>query len=548
MTIPLPTPAAPASRMPVFALPVAIASAVAVAWLLRFVQDDAFISFRYAQRLVAGHGLTWNAGEAVEGYTNFAWVLVMALPHAAGIDPVGFVYATGLVIHAANLWLSFRLARHALGSEWAALGVVVLLAANFTFASYATGGLETGLQTLCFLGIAHVVLVGPGVREAGVRRLGGLSLICCAALLTRLDSAVWLLAVTPFLLAALGGSRLPARGKLVRVAAFATPLLVVVGSWLAWKLAYYGSILPNTYHCKVAAGPSWSHGIAYFTTFSWSYGLVPFALLPLVCVPRLRRRENRVIAASVWLGLCWCAYVASVGGDFMEFRFLTPVLPLAFIVLVWSLRCVFSRPLWQCAVAALSVAGSLHHAATFDFENGVEGIGRLAAYVSDGGGRWRAAGRALGALSRDPERGFTIATTAAGAIPYESGLPTVDMHGLNDEWIARHGPVASHFPGHQRLAPPSYLVRRGVHLVLGHPCIVRRGQLARRTPRAADLDRFFAGPLGPILPPGVGILAIPVDDEHELHAVYLHRHPELDAAIRQGRVRFAALREVAAPR
>ena len=32
-----------------------------------------------------------------------------------------------------------------------------------------------------------------------------------------------------------------------------------------------------------------------------------------------------------------------------------------------------------------------------------------------------------------------IATTASGAIPYYSRLRTIDMLGLNDPWIARHG-------------------------------------------------------------------------------------------------------------
>jgi arabinofuranosyltransferase len=36
------------------------------------VYDDSFISFRYAQNLAWGHGLVFNPGEQVEGYTNFA--------------------------------------------------------------------------------------------------------------------------------------------------------------------------------------------------------------------------------------------------------------------------------------------------------------------------------------------------------------------------------------------------------------------------------------------------------------------------------------------
>ena len=46
-----------------------------VAW---FLTDDAFISFRYVRNLLAGHGLVFNPGEYVEGYTNFLWILELA--------------------------------------------------------------------------------------------------------------------------------------------------------------------------------------------------------------------------------------------------------------------------------------------------------------------------------------------------------------------------------------------------------------------------------------------------------------------------------------
>jgi len=43
-----------------------------------FLCDDAFICFRYARNLIEGHGLVWNRGERVEGYTQLAWVLEIA--------------------------------------------------------------------------------------------------------------------------------------------------------------------------------------------------------------------------------------------------------------------------------------------------------------------------------------------------------------------------------------------------------------------------------------------------------------------------------------
>ena len=45
------------------------------AWSLT---DDAFISFRYVRNLLEGHGLVFNPGERVEGYSNFLWVPELA--------------------------------------------------------------------------------------------------------------------------------------------------------------------------------------------------------------------------------------------------------------------------------------------------------------------------------------------------------------------------------------------------------------------------------------------------------------------------------------
>src|SRR5688500_8621142 len=43
--------------------------------------DDAMISMRYAHNFAQGHGLVWNAGEYVQGFTNLGLTLVMALFH-----------------------------------------------------------------------------------------------------------------------------------------------------------------------------------------------------------------------------------------------------------------------------------------------------------------------------------------------------------------------------------------------------------------------------------------------------------------------------------
>ena len=57
-------------------------------WIVRkFTVDDAYISFRYARNLADGLGLVYNAGERIEGYTNFLWTVLLAGGIELGIDP-----------------------------------------------------------------------------------------------------------------------------------------------------------------------------------------------------------------------------------------------------------------------------------------------------------------------------------------------------------------------------------------------------------------------------------------------------------------------------
>ena len=68
-------------------LPLLIAAAAAVAWVNRFVQDDAFISFRYAKNLAEGNGLVWNVGQpAVEGFSSPLWMGLLSLGASLGLD------------------------------------------------------------------------------------------------------------------------------------------------------------------------------------------------------------------------------------------------------------------------------------------------------------------------------------------------------------------------------------------------------------------------------------------------------------------------------
>ena len=51
-------------------------------------QEDAYISFRYAENFANGLGLTFNDGEYVEGYTNFLFIIILSFCYSLGIPTV----------------------------------------------------------------------------------------------------------------------------------------------------------------------------------------------------------------------------------------------------------------------------------------------------------------------------------------------------------------------------------------------------------------------------------------------------------------------------
>src|SRR5258708_3544166 len=70
--------------------------------------DDAYISYVYAHNAILGHGLTFNPGERVEGFSNFLWTAMM-LPIVGGGFDVGRISgALGVAFGVGVLALAIR--------------------------------------------------------------------------------------------------------------------------------------------------------------------------------------------------------------------------------------------------------------------------------------------------------------------------------------------------------------------------------------------------------------------------------------------------------
>ncbi len=520
-----------------------LAALVWLAWQRRCLVDDAFITFRYAENMAKGLGLVWNAGERVEGYTNFLWVLIFMPVIKAGWDPVAASYIAGLASFALSLYLTRRLARAVLGDGPEAWLPVLLAGTNYSFGGSAGTGMETQMQTAFLTGAAWLAVeILRNFRISGPRVLG-LSFFCALALLTRLDSAAYF---TPLLglcvFQVLRKKELSRPGKIKLLIGLAAPLMVLCGTWFFWKLCYYGNILPNTFYFRFLQSGSLWRGAAYIASFFIFYGLAGFAFLGVLALCQRGQRHSFCKTAFLAVFSSWFLYVVLARGDYLEFRFLVPVIPLLFVSIVWTLRVCVRRMVLRLLIAALIGLGSVSYPVSYD---------RLPwaielPYKMDVMERWTQIGKAL---RRDlgENSDVKIAMTPAGAIPYYSGLASVDMLGHTDPWIARHGlprdPDGSflgNWPGHGNIAPLDYLVRNKVHIVMAHPWYIKKQSgLPKRISQTAvmvwgqSMVRFNFIKEGQI-PEGARIIRIPVTDTWDILALYLTPHPAIEQLLTSG--------------
>ena len=206
-----------------------------LAWSNRFIQDDAFISFRYADHWAHGSGLVYNPGDRLEGYTNFLWTVLIGAGISLSLDPVPFSYGLGLTFFVLSLFFTYRLADLVCGSKPAGLLAVLLLGTNYTFSATPPAGWKRNFRPVfarrsrgwhapllaerCRLargataglsssagdtvgqanrGTRQFSPVGASDRRAAGRgRLLAIGLLTSAALLTRLDSSVFLFVLFP---------------------------------------------------------------------------------------------------------------------------------------------------------------------------------------------------------------------------------------------------------------------------------------------------------------------------------------------------------------
>jgi hypothetical protein len=510
--------------------------------------DDAFIFFRYADNLLAGHGPVFNAGERVEGFTSPLWLILLTAGRAAGLSYETLVTVLGVVLAVAALLPVWLLARQA-APPGIALLAPLLLAIHPGFAMWAVHGLETALFVALFTTAWWVA----GREAPSSALIAG----------TVLGLALWTRPEAGLALVVLAGLEV-ARGRHRRAIHMLGGFVALAIPLALGRLAYYRQLLPNTYHAK--SGGGWGRlqfglgearrfavahaplavacaaaaGWALITTArGWwvrsspapspaaaiqerSGGGRAAAGLKLGWDVRFRRMvdagagdgkdpagsRSAATSAPPWvvfqalaLGVVWTLWVITVGGDgFFGYRFWLPVLPAAGVVLSWGVA-----ELARAAGRRRDTAGSPSSGPGAAAALAVGAIVLLVATAAGAlpeanrerisGAEFTARMTAAGLwLSHSAPAETTLALNYVGALPYFSRLPAIDMLGLTDPVVART-PIRGRFrfPGHARGNGAAILDRRP-ELILMNGVYLEPQPLTALAPQLDSEEQIVADP------------------------------------------------------
>ncbi len=218
-------------------------------------------------------------------------------------------------------------------------------------------------------------------------------------------------------------------------------------------------------------------------------------------------------------------------------------MPTLFSAIGWCLTKVISQDIVRISLILSLIVGNIYHTCTeYEIKMGSRGKKLLqkhpgilslpAAKLEQI--RWIKAGKKLFYYCKGDST-ITIATSAAGAIPYYSQLKNIDILGLNDKWIAQNAPYRKWASAaHRTKAPLSYLIKRKVNLLIEHPRVISikstndlknaaHSLLSSGEMKFLYMDQPF--------PNNAEILAIPVEEDSVLFTIYLTPHPKIDSLI-----------------
>jgi hypothetical protein len=226
---------------------IAVAVPVGFALFTGQVWEDFLITYRHSRNLAEGHGLVYEVGERVHGFTSPLNVLLPALwqwlvPSEDFHPALWFFNTVGLAVLALGFvtlgWWCWRGPRE---RRWVICAVPLIALLQAKTCAFAVNGQETAL-------LAGFLLLGQCAALRGFATHWRAAGLAWAGLMwTRPDSPVYVAALA---LAGLAFNGRPRRAEWRGLGCAALVCAALYAPWFAWASWYYGSPVPHTIQAK----------------------------------------------------------------------------------------------------------------------------------------------------------------------------------------------------------------------------------------------------------------------------------------------------------
>jgi len=440
---------------------------------MNFTQDDAFISYRYVKNFINGHGLVFNPGERVEGYTNFLWIIFLSIFVQFGLDIVVVSKILGIASGCITLFLIYKISALLLQKKkkarnpakgmkrpdgrpqtgaplrpsgrmvhtkgwFFALFPSLLLASNSAFAYWSISGLESVffamavlLSVYFYFTYQRLMIISSAlsslIRPEGVLVFGILILhkFFFSAEGARPPVKDWRTGLAFFV----GQGSFGKKDNLKKCLSYILGFVLLLLPFLIFKLFYYGDLLPNPFYAKTGFSLEYlKTGLVYFWLFLKHYGLWGVLYLIPILFYKDLETKGKLILLMVYI---YTLYIIIIGGDVLKaHRFFLPVLP--FLYLLFSLALM--RLYWMLKKQAIPIFVVIAFSILTFFlpRNWITNVrsAEMGLYLKMS----KYAERLRQSFGTD----FTLAMSTIGAISYLTEAKVIDMLGLTDPYIAKH--------------------------------------------------------------------------------------------------------------
>ena len=399
-----------------------------------FFIDDSYISLVYVRNFLEGQSLTYN-GLAVEGYSNFLWVIGVILLSLTGLDPVLAAKLFGVFCGHACILAIVELG-YLLSGRWRdGLLAGLLLALTGPFIAWSVGGLEGCLLALLLVLLVRYLLLE---QQLPTQRWSWSAVVALLLAMTR-PEAIGLVAIVWAWLVLQAVLKQRSWGGLV---SWTLTFALGFGLFLSWRYLMYQDFLPAPVYAKRSALQNQINtGVLRLSPLLSEWNIILATLSLGVAGYLIGAWAKRwIIALMAGLVVCYCAFAVVAGGDWMPMhRYLVPIMPLAALLIGGGSVALIERFAPTLPVAARSLlAAAIVVAPLYQIGSWTEQ--RRQGALATARSTWDTPMLLGTYLAKINDGSTSIALIDAGAIAYYSGIPAIDLYGLNNRHIA-------HLPG-----------------------------------------------------------------------------------------------------